>query len=149
MSVRYAHTNIITADWKRLSTFYETVFGCVPVPPVRNQRGAWLSRGTGVPDAALEGVHLRLPGHGPDGPTLEIFQYVEVRDMPPAPANQRGIGHLAFQVSPLETYLERALQHGASPVGKITEHRVEGVGLLRFIYIADPDGNLIELQTWS
>jgi predicted enzyme related to lactoylglutathione lyase len=44
--------------------------------------------------------------------------------------------------------LERALNHGATKVGEISEKEVEGVGILTFIYIADPEGNLIELQNW-
>ena len=27
---RYAHTNLIARDWRRLVDFYQTVFGCVP-----------------------------------------------------------------------------------------------------------------------
>src|SRR5690606_35291988 len=151
MSIRYAHTNIITTDWKKLADFYETVFGCVPVPPIRNQKGDWLDRGTGVLRAHIQGLHLRLPGYGEGGPTLEIFQYSDVKEQPPTVPNQRGLGHLAFQVD-AENLIEcvaLALENGATKIGELTEHFVEKVGLLRFIYIADPDGNIIELQSWS
>lgn len=149
MKIRYAHTNIITKDWKKLSEFYETVFECVPVPPIRNQKGDWLSKGTGVQDAHLEGVHLRLPGHSEDGPTLEIYQYSKVKEQPPVVPNQRGFGHIAFQVNQLIEYLNLALKNGATKIGELSEHYIENVGLLRFIYIADPDGNIIELQSWN
>ena len=33
-------------------------------------------------------------------------------------------------------------------VGQLTERRVDGVGLLTFVYTADPEDNLIELQRW-
>lgn len=75
MTIRYAHTNIIAQDWKRLSQFYIQVFDCVPVPPVRDQSGEWLEAATGLSNAALKGTHLRLPGHGENGPTLEIYSY--------------------------------------------------------------------------
>ena len=78
MEITYKHTNIIARDWKTLAVFYEKVFGCVRVPPERNLSGEWLEKGTGVPGARLTGVHLRLPGHGEDGPTLEMFQYSEM-----------------------------------------------------------------------
>jgi len=149
MDIRYAHTNIITKDWKKLSEFYETVFECVPVPPIRNQKGDWLSKGTGVQNAHLQGVHLRLPGYGKDSPTLEIYQYSEVKEQVPAVPNQRGFGHIAFQVNNLAKYLNLALKNGATKIGELSEHDVEDVGLLRFIYIADPDGNIIELQSWD
>lgn len=149
MNIRYAHTNIITKDWKKLAEFYETVFECVPVPPIRDQKGEWLSKGTGVPNAHLQGVHLRLPGHGKDGPTLEIYQYSEVKEHVPPVPNQRGFGHIAFQVDKVTHYLGLALKNGATKIGELSEHDVENVGLLRFIYIADPDGNIIELQSWD
>ena len=97
-NARYTHTNLVARDWKRLAAFYEHVFGCVPVPPERDISGEWLSRVTGVPDAALCGVHLRLPGHGDSGPTLEIFQYSRVLDAPTPAANRQGYGHVAFAV---------------------------------------------------
>ena len=37
---------------------------------------------TGVKDSHITGVHLRLPGHGDTGPTLEIFSYDAVTDHP-------------------------------------------------------------------
>ena len=58
---RYAHTNLIARDWRALARFYVEVFGCTTVPPERSYAGAELEAGTGVRDAALEGVHLRLP----------------------------------------------------------------------------------------
>lgn len=149
MTIRYAHTNIITRDWKKLSEFYETVFECIPVPPIRNQKGDWLSKGTGVQNAHLQGVHLKLPGYNENAPTLEIYQYSEVKELPNVAPNQRGFGHIAFQVNDVNKYLNLALQHGAAKIGELSEHHVENVGLLKFIYIADPDGNIIELQSWS
>ena len=74
MKVKYAHTNIITKDWKKLADFYELVFSCTPVPPERDQKGSWLDKGTGVLNAHLQGMHLRLPGYDDNGPTLEIYQ---------------------------------------------------------------------------
>ncbi|WP_228442096.1 hypothetical protein [Chryseobacterium nematophagum] len=58
MEIKYGHTNIITKDWKKLADFYELVFNCIPVPPERNQKGSWLEKGTGVPNAHLQGMHL-------------------------------------------------------------------------------------------
>ena len=33
---RYGHTNLIASDWRALSRFYQELFGCTPVPPVRD-----------------------------------------------------------------------------------------------------------------
>ena len=149
MRIRYAHTNIISKDWKRLADFYTTVFDCVPVPPQRDQSGDWLERATGVADAHLQGMHLRLPGYGNDGPTLEIFQYTNIIDTDKPVANKQGFGHIAFEVENIIAILDLALNNGAEKVGELSEHFVAGVGHLTFIYISDPDGNIIELQNWN
>ena len=75
MKAKYKHTNIVARDWQALAGFYETVFGCTRVPPERHLSGEWLASGTGVADARFSGVHLRMPGNGTRGPTLEIYQY--------------------------------------------------------------------------
>ncbi len=148
--MRYVHTNIIARDWPSLADFYAQVFECEFVPPERNQAGNWLARGTGVAGAALEGVHLLLPGHGPTGPTLEIYSYRQMLDGPPVPAaNRRGLGHLAFEVDDVASTLTRVLERGGSALGEITERDIQGVGKLTFVYATDPEGNILELQSWS
>ena len=146
---RYAHTNIIASDWRRLVQFYTDVFGCEFVPPERNQSGAWLEEGTGVKDAALEGRHLRLPGHGNDGPTLEIYSYKVSETKPEARANRQGFGHIAFEVSEVERFVDLALAHGAKKLGAIVKREVTGIGELTFTYIKDPEDNIVELQSWA
>ncbi len=149
MAIRYAHTNIIADDWERLACFYEDALACARVPPPRDQSGAWLDRGTGLEGARLRGVHLRLPGHGPEGPTLEIYQYDASVPAQPAPANQRGLGHLAFAVDDVAAVLREIIARGGSALGSPSETEVPGVGLLSFVYARDPEGNIIELQRWS
>lgn len=148
--VRYSHTNLIAHDWRRLVDFYVKVFDCVPVPPQRDQSGDWLSQGTGVRRAQLEGMHLRLPGWGEDGPTLEIFTFGETLARPvPVAANRLGFGHIAFRVDDVEATRASVIQAGGSELGEIVQHPVPGVGLLTFIYMTDPEGNIIEIQNWS
>ena len=95
---RYVHTNLVARDWRSLARFYQDVFGCTPVPPERRYSGAALEAGTGVPGARLEGVHLRLPGHGPQGPTLEVFQYAEPAGAAQPAVHRPGFAHIAFSV---------------------------------------------------
>jgi catechol 2,3-dioxygenase-like lactoylglutathione lyase family enzyme len=148
MSIKYVHTNIISKDWRELADFYQKVFGCEPVPPKRSQSGEWLERGTGVEGAKLEGMHLRLPGHGKDGPTLEIYQYAKLVDEPPPVPNRVGLRHLAFLVDDVEAILERVTADGGRALGEISTAEVPGKGQVEFVYAADPDGNIIELQRW-
>lgn len=147
--MRYAHTNIVAADWRRLVQFYCDVFSCVPAPPERNQSGEWLARGTGIPHAEIQGMHLFLPGYDQKGPTLEIYQYQQIEPNLPSVPNRKGLGHLAFTVDDIRHTRDQVLLHGGRAVGEISEANVDGVGKLSFVYMADPEGNLIEIQHWD
>mgnify|MGYP000032373178 CR=1 FL=1 len=147
--MRYAHTNIVSHNWKSLAEFYVKTFECKIVPPIRSQAGNWLEKGTGVKNAQLEGAHLLLPGHGENGPTLEIYQYAHIEKQGLPVPNQRGFTHLAFEVDSVEKTLENMKKNGGEPFGQITTKEVKGVGEITFIYARDPEGNLIELQSWK
>jgi len=145
---RFAHVNLVAADWRRLADFYQDVFGCVPIPPERDLQGEWLDRSTGLRDAHIRGTHLRLPGHGDDGPTLEIFEYAERSNRPPKALNVLGLAHLAFAVEDVEETAGRILNAGGSAVGDLTRQEIPGAGTITFRYMADPEGNVIEIQRW-
>ncbi|MEQ8303387.1 MAG: VOC family protein [Cyclobacteriaceae bacterium] len=147
--MRFAHTNIVSTDWKKLADFYVQTFNCKIVPPIRKQSGEWLEKGTGLKGAKLEGAHLLLPGYGEGGPTLEIYQYEEVEHQDQVMPNKRGFGHIAFEVENVESLLTSLLGNGGSVLGEITKRVVEGVGEITFVYARDPEGNLIELQSWE
>jgi len=147
--MRYAHTNIAARDWKKLSEFYINVFDCAVKPPKRKLSGNWLDQATGLSNAKLEGVHLLLPGHGENGPTLEIFSYKNIQESLPVMANCTGFTHIAFEVDDVEQTLHAALENGGNLLGKISEKAVEGVGMLTFVYFRDPEGNIVEVQSWE
>lgn len=146
--VRFAHVNLVALDWRRLVEFYVMIFDCQPVPPERHMTGAWLERGTGVPGARIDGVHLRLPGFGAaDGPTLEIFSYQPVGErLPGIAANRPGFGHVAFLVEDIAATRDRIVAAGGGSVGEIITRAIPGVGIRSFCYVTDPEGNIIELQ---
>jgi catechol 2,3-dioxygenase-like lactoylglutathione lyase family enzyme len=146
--IKYAHTNIITDDWKKLSDFYIAVFGCLPIPPRRDLRGAWLDKATGIKDAHLQGIHLALPGYEENLPSLEIFQY-DVNEPSEQVPNRKGFGHIAFGTDDVPGLLATLIQHGGSRVGEMVETHIPGAGNLTFVYARDPDGNIIELQNWK
>ena len=147
--MRYGHTNLIADDWERLAEFYEAVLGCVRVPPERDYAGDDLARGTGVPGASLHGVHLRLPGHGPDGPTLEIYTYgTNVAGSEPQ-ANRTGFGHIAFAVDDVAAAREAVVDAGGGTVGDIVTLETADGRRVTWCYVRDPEGNIIELQSWS
>ena len=147
--MRFAHTNIVSKDWRKLVAFYTLTFQCKLVPPVRKQSGAWLEKGTGLQNAALEGAHLLLPGYGEKGPTLEIYQYDSIEEQDKPFPNHQGFGHIAFEVENVAEIAETLIQNGGTLAGKITQKEVKGVGKITFVYARDPEGNLIELQQWK
>lgn len=149
MRIQYAHTNLIAKDWKKLARFYQQVFCCVPVLPERDLSGEWLDKATGIDQAHIRGVHLRLPGYGETGPTLEIFQYNSRSERPEVKTNTPGFTHIAFAVEDVAATAQSIYALGGSVIGELTVHEVPGVGLLTFQYVADPEGNIIEIQNWQ
>ncbi len=148
LSMKYAHTNIITKDWRKLSEFYINVFECIIIPPERDQSGEWLELGTGVKNAHLRGVHLLLPGFE-NGPTLEIYEYDEVLGNLEPAANRLGYGHIAFEVENVQEIVNKISQYGGRTTNKIISREISGKGNITFTYAQDPDGNLIEIQSWN
>ena len=147
--MRYAHVNIVSKNWKELADFYVKTFHCKIIPPIRKQSGTWLERGTGLENASLQGAHLLLPGFGENGPTLEIYQYGTIENQDFVPPNKRGFSHIAFEVEDVETTFNALLKNGGKACGELTKKMVKGVGEITFVYARDPEGNLIELQSWK
>jgi catechol 2,3-dioxygenase-like lactoylglutathione lyase family enzyme len=148
MAVRFVHVNLVARDWRKLAGFYERVFGCLPVPPERDLRGPWLEQATGLAGAHIRGLHLRLPGGGEQGPTLEIFEYLPELPAPPGEVNRPGFGHLAFAVEDVAAAREAVLAAGGGEVGPVTTVPIPGAGTITFVYLRDPEGNILELQRW-
>jgi len=149
LNAKFTHTNIVAKDWKKLAQFYQEVFGCTPVPPERDLSGKWLERATGISTAQIRGMHLRLPGHGPEGPTLEIFQYNLEEERAAAAVNRPGFAHISFAVEDVAAALDAVKAAGGGAVGEIASLEIPGAGIVTIVYATDPEGNIIELQTWS
>jgi len=146
---RYVHTNLVARDWRALERFYVEVFDCERVPPERDYAGAALEAGTGIPGATLRGVHLRLPGHGPEGPTLEIFSYTPECPGQPYAVNRPGWGHIAFEVARVDAVRAEVLARGGASVGDVVRLRTADGRGVTWCYVTDPEGNVIELQAWD
>ena len=149
MNARYAHTNLIAEDWRALARFYQEVFGCTLLSPERHFQGGDLERGTGVPAARLDGVHLLLPGHGERGPTLEIFTYGSHEHREPQAANRPGYGHIAFAVDDVPESRAKVIASGGGIVGDVVTLRISPSAQITWCYVSDPEGNIIELQSYG
>jgi predicted enzyme related to lactoylglutathione lyase len=146
---RYVHTNLIAEDWENLVAIYRAVFGCAPATDEERLTGDWLQRIAGVDKAEIRVIHLRLPGHGEDGPTLEIIRYRDQEARRPAAANRPGFGHIAFAVGDVEAARNAVVAAGGRAIGEVVRVEIPGRGELTETYVADPEDNIIELQRWS
>jgi predicted enzyme related to lactoylglutathione lyase len=149
VEARYVHTNLVAGDFRRLARFYQEVFGCTPLLPERDLAGEWLEQATGLTGARVRGVHLRLPGGGDNGPTLEVFEYAEALAGLPAAANRPGFGHIAFAVEDVAAARDAVLAAGGGCLGEVVTTRVAGAGTVTFAYLLDPEDNVVEVQSWG
>ena len=143
--IRYRHTNLVARDWQRLSAFYQRALGLAPTGHTRDISTDWLARLTGIPGAHIQGEHLKLPG---TDVTLEIFSYNTL--LPGEPSlNRAGFAHIAFEVDDVEKALQKVVAEGGGHVGERVSASYPGGVTATFVYATDPEGNLIELQSWK
>jgi predicted enzyme related to lactoylglutathione lyase len=148
VNARYAHTNVTAKDWRKLAEFYQEVFGCTPVPPERDYQNKAIADLTNIPDIHLRGMHLRLPGLSDQVVTLEIFQITPELEKPETQINRQGFGHIAFVVPDVTMAQQAVLEAGGSAVGQVVTLEPGDGRRLMCCYVTDPEGNIIELQTW-
>ncbi len=147
--MRYVHTNIIAKDAARLIAFYKEALGCRSCGESRDLRGDWLDRLTGLTNAHITGEHLVLPGYSEDHPTLEIFSYDQMTGGQDHAINAFGIAHLAFEVEDVQKTLELVIAGGGGIVGEVVHADYDDGRKATFVYAKDPEGNILELQSWS
>lgn len=146
---RFGHVNVTSHDWRRLAAFYGEVFGLEPFGAERDIASPEFDRAVGLSGAHLRGVHLRLPGHGDSGPTLEIYGYDDMApDGPTVAVDRAGWGHIAFQVPDVEAAVAAVITAGGSAFGDIVTTSTKDGRRVMWCYTTDPDGNLLELQAW-
>jgi glyoxylase I family protein len=71
-----------------------------------------------------------------------------LEDAVPAEINRPGFAHIAFEVDDVEDTLQQIIDAGGGKLGDVVTasypHDVEAV----FVYAKDPEGNILELQSW-
>ena len=130
------HVGIDCADLEAQSDFYRRAFDLeVELEgdfPEFNFRGVML--------VSTEGWHLELFKRDGAGPR-------PVPDDADGQHDVLGIGHVCFSVSDLGAAYDRLLALGAAP--RLPPMPYPGVPEWRLAYLADPEGNLVELLTRS
>lgn len=129
---RVDHTGLSVADLEAMATWYADVFGFTRELTLR------------VEPLELDIIMLILPGCGD---RLELLyrpgsaRRSDPRD-PGEAALHQGFGHIAFDVDGVDGAYDRAVAAGARPVMPPRPSPEAGV---RMAFVADPEGNLVEL----
>ena len=132
VGARLDHVGLAVGDLAAEASWFCDVFGLVRELAVRVE----------ALDLSIE--MLIHPGHGY---RLELLHRPgsTARGKPVTPAEaalREGYGHVAFDVTDLDVAYERAVARGARPVMPPGPSPEAGV---RMAFVADPEGNLVEL----
>jgi catechol 2,3-dioxygenase-like lactoylglutathione lyase family enzyme len=127
--VRLDHAGLSVADLDAAVAFWERAFGFEVEFPFSLPGG-------------IRGVMLRGSGG-----RLELFEHPSATDglraaTPLDALATRGYGHCALTAPDIEEPFARAVEAGATP--KVTPRPSPEPGV-RFAFLADPEGNLVEL----
>lgn len=131
MTVALDHAGLCVADLAAAEAFYAAAFGCE----------AEFRFDLGID--GIRGVMLRLPCGG----RLELFERPgsapgRTSGSPIEALATRGYGHVAMTVTEIGAAFEHALAVGATERVSPRPSPEPGV---RFAFLADPEGNLVEL----
>jgi len=131
MRVAFDHVGLSVADLEAAEAFYTTAFGFarqlafdLSPHPIR---GVMLNH--------AEGFRLELFEHSASVPGLQAATPIEAHAT-------RGYNHFALRSEDIDRLWERALGAGATAIMPPAESPEPGV---RFAFLADPEGNLVEL----
>jgi len=149
ISCKYLHTNLTVKDIERMKAFYVDVFSCVPLRKIDHLTGKWIEDITSVANGEIKYVHLRFPGHGNNGPELELVQYLNPTKKFDITPDTYGFCHLSFGVDDVHEALDVIIAAGGGSVGKVVTVNVPNRGRLTEVYATDPEGNIIELQCYD
>ena len=130
MGMRVDHVGLSVADLDACAAFYERAFAFKPEFPFELPGG-------------IRGLMMR----NADGLRVELFEHpgsatgIHVEHPLEALAT-RGYGHFALAAADIDAPFEAALVAGARAIVRPSPSPEPGV---RFAFLADPEGNLIEL----
>ncbi|MFQ5416516.1 MAG: VOC family protein [Myxococcota bacterium] len=138
--LRVSHIGICVSDWKQSLRFYSDVLGFRYVHELELE-GEPASTLLQLEDVAFRAIYLER-----EGVRIELLHYAHPghRAAPvPRPLNQLGLTHLSLRVDDLGSFLSELEAAGV----EIHRHTRVGSPELKAaaIFIADPDGTLIEL----
>ncbi len=131
MRVAFDHVGLSVADLEAAEAFYTTAFGFarqlafeLPPHPIR-----------GVMLTHPSGFRMELFEHAASTPGIEAANPIEAHAT-------RGYNHFAVRAADIDLLWEQSIEAGATAVMPPADSPEPGV---RFAFLADPEGNLVEL----
>jgi catechol 2,3-dioxygenase-like lactoylglutathione lyase family enzyme len=133
------HVGIVVDDLAAATEFFAEL-GMVPQGD-GSVDGRWVDRVVGLEGVQVDFAMMETPD-GNGGLELIKFQSPPSEgDDRPAPANTRGIRHIAFLVEDIDDVLARLQARGAELVGEVEQYE----DIYRLCYLRGPAGIIIEL----
>lgn len=134
------HVALHTTNFDRMRFFYEEAFGFTPVA----DEIRWSDNAEVDALMGLRGSQARTVMLSAGTCYLELFEFAA-----PAPrgqgalkASDYGYTHFCVDVTDIEAEMTRLMAAGMT----FTRATAGDMGVLKFVYGRDPDGNLIEIQ---
>lgn len=153
------HLGLVVDDLDTMDRFYSEVIGLQRVANLLVEDAGVSSGNEGA--IVVESLDALM---GIDGTRIEILQYsdqqhqrfFELLHYPDHPAeaitrsanSPLGLSHIGFSVDSIEAVLERMEQLGLGTLASGPQTLAEFDGL-RFVFLTDPEGNLVELMERS
>ncbi|MGB7859267.1 MAG: VOC family protein [Acidimicrobiia bacterium] len=140
--MRFDQVKITAENPERLARFYEEALDAKTVLPL-SVLNPEASRGVGIPDAEVSILVLELSDNE-DAPTLEL---ISISGASSGWDHRPGQGQLAFRVDDVHQAAQRVVTAGGSFQGEIVDFTGPSGRESRFVFMADPEGNIVDLWT--
>jgi catechol 2,3-dioxygenase-like lactoylglutathione lyase family enzyme len=136
---RMEHVGIVVDDLAAATAFFVELG--LELQGKGSAEGDWVDRVVGLEDVRVKTAMVETPdGHG----RLELIEFQTPSAQggdPQAPANTRGIRHIAFIVEDIDAAVASARAHGAELVGEVERYG----DIFRLCYVRGPEGIIVEL----
>jgi catechol 2,3-dioxygenase-like lactoylglutathione lyase family enzyme len=139
------HTAIVVGDTERSLAFYRDLLGLRVAGESRNQ-GSEQEHLNNV-----EGARLRITGlRSPDGPGVELLEYVTPTDGRPIPGDQHPNDLVHWQTEiQVRSLAQLEARLDSAGIPRVSRHPVaagdRNLGSARGVLVKDPDGHVIQL----
>ena len=151
MLERIDHVNLVVGDMPRMVAFYRDVLG-MRLTKQAVISGPWIEAVTGLPPVEAEVAFLEAAG----GPGIELIRYRTPAGSRPdglGLPNTQGLRHIAFRVTDIDSLVAAIRAAGINMLSEVQQVPASQVDYAderkRLVYCRDPEGNLLELCSFS